>query len=119
MASFPKLTTDAVTQYPSGRRTSYSTRITRFVDGTEQRFRELNSPVRRWVIQLAKISPTEAGVVESFFISMQGQFGSFAFVDPWDEVEYPDCSFDHETLSAIGLAEAGNQNYLVIRNNTL
>ena len=41
MANFPRLTTGAVTQYPSSRNLTYSTYVLRFVDGREQRFREL------------------------------------------------------------------------------
>ena len=119
MATFPRLDTGAVTQYPSSRRASYATSVTRFVDGSEQRFRDLKAPVRRWVIQLANVSPQEAGAIESFFAAMLGQFGSFAFVDPWDDTEYADCSFDQDTLTALTVAEPGNQTYLVIRNNSL
>lgn len=117
MATFPKLTSGVVTQYPSGRTATYSTSIMQFVDGKEQRFRELKSPVRRWLIELSKLSAHEEGSVEAFFSSVQGQFGSFTFVDPWDDVEYPDCSFDQETLNALSRSESANQTYLVIRNN--
>jgi hypothetical protein len=119
MAFFPKLETGAVTQYPSGRRTSYATQVTHFVDGNEQRFRDLRTPIRRWLIRLARMSSDEACAVESFFLSMQGQFESFAFIDPWDGTEYADCSFDQETMIAIASSESTNEGYLVIRNNAL
>jgi hypothetical protein len=119
MAMFPILTTGAVTQYPSGRRTSYSTCVTQFVDGSEQRFREFRRPVRHWIIRLSHVSASEAAAVDSFFLSMQGRFGSFSFVDPWDGQEYTDCSFDQATLAAAASTDSNYQSQLVIRNNTL
>jgi hypothetical protein len=93
--------------------------VTRFLDGTEQRFRELKQPVRRWIVRLHQLSATEMASVETFFEQMQGQFGSFTFIDPWDETEYPDCSFDQEVFSMEAFDENRNQGHLVIRNNTL
>ena len=119
MAAFPKLTTGAVAQYPSGRRSSFSTCVTRFVDGTEQRFRELKAPVRRWAIRLSQLSPYEMGAIEELFSSMHGQFGSFTFIDPIDGVEYGDCSFDAERVSHVASTDSNNETYLLIRNNTL
>ena len=119
MAAFPTLTTGAVTQYPAGRLSTYSTRVTQFVDGKEQRFRELGASVRRWVIRLAQLSATEMAAIEAVFLAAQGQFGSFSFVDPWDGVEYTDCSFDRETLPMSAWTDSRNETYLVIRNNKL
>ena len=67
MAHFQSLTTGAVTQYPSSRKTTYSTHVTNFVDGTEQRFRELNQPVRTWIIRLHQLSAEEIAALETFF----------------------------------------------------
>jgi hypothetical protein len=119
MSTFPVLSTGAVAQYPSGRRLSYITSVTHFLDGTEQRFRELKQPVRRWIIRLHQLTATEIGGIETFFEDMQGEFGSFSFVDPWDGTEYPDCSFDQDAFSSQALDEMRNQGHLVIRNNAL
>jgi hypothetical protein len=119
MSTFPLLHTGAVTQYPSGRRLSYVTSVTRFLDGTEQRFRELNQPVRRWMVRLHHLTAAEIRSVEAFFEDMQGQFASFVFVDPWDGTEYPECSFDQDVCSIEAVDEMRNQGYLVIRNNSL
>ena len=64
MANFPRLTTGAVTQYPSSRNMTYSTHVLRFVDGREQRFRELGGPVRSWVVKLHQLSAEEMGALE-------------------------------------------------------
>ena len=57
MANFPRLTTGAVTQYPSSRNMTYSTHVLRFVDGREQRFREVGGPVRSWVVSSISYLP--------------------------------------------------------------
>jgi hypothetical protein len=117
MAKFPVLKTGAVTQYPSGRWATYSTSVMKFVDGREQRFRELSGPVRTWVIRMHQLSSEEIGAIESFFEDRQGEFGSFQFTDPWDGTNYSDCSFDQDELWMDALQESIYQGYLVIRNN--
>jgi hypothetical protein len=117
MANFPRLSTGAVTQYPSSRNITYPTHVLRFVDGREQRFRELSGPVRSWMVRLHQLSAEEMGALEMFFRERQGQFGSFTFVDPWDGTEYPDCSFDQQVLSAVAMDERRYQGHLIIRNN--
>ena len=117
MTDFPHLRTDAVTQYPSSRKTTYSTSVTMFVDGTEQRFRELGHPVRTWIIRMHQLSAEEIAAIETFFEDCQGQFGSFQFTDPWDGTSYPDCSFNQDTLSTNAMGESHYEGDLVIRNN--
>ena len=117
MARFPKLTTGAVTQYPSARRTAYSTKVKRFVDGKEQRFRNAGKPVRKWVVKLRHVSEEELGKLASLFLTVQGEFGSFSFVDPWDGTEYPDCSFEQELFEIVALADGRYESHLIIRAN--
>src|SRR4051812_20192841 len=109
MAEFPLLTTGVVSQYPSSRKTAYSTSVTAFVDGTEQRFRELSSPVQRWVIRMHRLSAEEIAALETFFEDYQGQFGSFQFTDPWDGTSYANCSFDQDQFSTNALDESQYQ----------
>jgi hypothetical protein len=96
MANFPLLKTGAVAQYPLIRTVRYSTCVLRFVDGTEQRFREHNSPVRRWVIRLDLLDEEELSRIDEFFVSEQGHLGDFSFTDPWDGMEYPSCSLEND-----------------------
>lgn len=117
MATFPVLKTGAVAQYPSSRRVQASTRVLRFLDGTEQRFEELGEPIRSWVIRLTNVSDEELYAVEAFFVSQQGSHGEFAFVDPWDGAEYPNCSFANDHLAIEFREEGRGAATLVIRNN--
>ena len=117
MVDFPSLKTGAITQYPSERRTGYSTTVLRFVDGSEQRWREQGSPARRWVLRLSSLDEMEAAVLAGFFDAQGGRAGHFSFQDPWDASVYADCSFEQDTLpvdiSGEGLAAA----VLTIREN--
>jgi Conserved hypothetical protein 2217 (DUF2460) len=117
MASFPLLGTGTVAQYPSQREIAFQTTVARFVDGTEQRFRSAKGPARRWIIQLSQISAEEMAALEDFFESAQGRFGSFTFVDPWDSVEYADCSLDGDQIDANATTAWRWATRLVIRNN--
>jgi hypothetical protein len=117
MAQFPLLKTSAVTQYPSSRAVEFSTGVLRFVDGSEQRYRQMRQPVRRWMLRLSEVSEGELYDIEDFFASRQGQAGSFTFTDPWDGVEYPDCCFDQDELELSMMAEGRTAATLAIRNN--
>ena len=117
MAEFPLLKTSAVTQYPSSRAAEFVTGVLRFVDGSEQRYRQMRQPVRRWLLRLTEVSEGELYEIEDFFASRQGQAGSFAFTDPWDGVVYPDCSFDQDELDLQLIAEDRATATLIIRNN--
>jgi hypothetical protein len=117
MASFPLLGTGAVAQYPSQREIAFQTTVTRFVDGTEQRFRSAKGPARRWIVQLNQISAEELAGLEHFFESAQGSLGSFSFVDPWDSTEYPDCSLEADQFNASATTSWRWATKLIIRNN--
>jgi len=117
MNEFPTLKTGAVLQYPAGKRLQHATRITRFLDGSEQRFRDFAAPVQYWAIRLDLLTEAEMRQIQDFHEAKQGQFGSFSFVDPWDGTEYPDCSFANDALTLQYQEESQGQMSLVIRNN--
>lgn len=101
MATFPKLRTQAVAQYPAGRGVRFQNRILQFVDGREQRYRDAGSMTHEWRIQLDHLDEGELADLELFFLSNEGQFGSFSFVDPWDGVFYPSCSLGDDQLNLV------------------
>ena len=89
---FPSLKTGAMLQYPAKRTLQFNTDTIRFLDGTEQRFRDNPSVLHRWTIQLDLLDESELTALDQFFVSNQGRFGSFSFTDPWDGTVYPNCS---------------------------
>jgi len=89
----------------------------RFVDGSEQRYRDCAGPLHRWEIKLAALDEGELTAVEEFFADVQGQFASFAFTDPWDGHAYPNCSLaaDEVALTANGEMQGGTS-FTVVEN---
>ena len=119
MASFPSLKTGAVAQYPATRRIRYQNQALRFVDGTEQRYRDSEGPLRRWEIRLSQLDEGEKAVLDEFFTATQGAYGSFAFTDPFDGATYPDCSLEADALGLAAVADMrGTTSLTVIENRS-
>lgn len=115
MAVFPMLKTGAVAQYPSERSKRFSTAVYEFVDGGEQRFPLFEGLMRRWVVRLDHLDEIELFRIEQFFI--ENASGRFLFVDPWDGVEYANCSFESDDLEVIFAGQGNGQATVVIREN--
>jgi|SRR6266481_10162831 len=117
MPSFPKLKTGAVAQYPITKSLHFQNQTMRFLDGTEQRYRDCAAPLRRWEIRLDQIDDGELAAMERFFLDAQGAFGHFVFTDPWDGHEYASCSLDADLLDLTTLAEMRGSTRLAIVEN--
>lgn len=117
MADFPVLKSGAVAQYPSTKTQVHKTAIFRFVGGGEQRFPLSSGRLRRWAIHLELLDEEELVRLEEFFLAQAGAAGSFSFFDPWDEVEYADCSFedDNFAMAIAGVGNAGTR--VIVREN--
>jgi hypothetical protein len=117
MATFPKLKTGAVAQYPLGRTTAFQNQTLTFVDGTQQRYRDGAAAWLRWEIRLSNLDEGELAAVEEFFVANQGAFGSFTFTDPIDGHVYGDCSLAADSLSAVTAGEMrGTATLTVVQN---
>jgi Conserved hypothetical protein 2217 (DUF2460) len=117
MATFPKLKTGAVAQYPATRSPRFQNRMLRFIDGADQRYRDSAGVLHQWEIHLDDLDEREMAAVEGFFSDNQGCFGNFAFTDPWDGQTYPNCSFAADELDLISLMEMrGRASLKVIEN---
>ena len=55
--------------------------------------------------------------MEAFFLAEQGGYGTFSFVDPWDDTEYTDCSLENPDafFDYTGFHDARTR--LVVRQN--
>lgn len=93
MPSFPVLKCGASLQHPAERTLRYETHVTRFLDGSEQRFRNRGTAAKQWTSSLVLLDESESRQIEALFEERQGQFGGFSFVDPWDGTVNPDCRF--------------------------
>ena len=104
-------------QYPATKGLRYSNQLVRFLDGTEQKYRGSQAPLRRWVIRLELLDETELAALEQFFSAEQGAAGSFSFIDPWDGIEYADCSLEQDSFESELNEELRGQTTLVVLEN--
>jgi hypothetical protein len=117
VATFPMLKTGAVAQYGSSRTRRFSTQVFRFLDGTEQRFQEYGSPLRRWTIRLSLLDEGELAALGAFFETQGGRAGTFAFPDPWDGTMYGNCSFDNDQFEAQLAGQARGMASVTVKEN--
>jgi hypothetical protein len=115
--TFPKLKTDAVAQYPATKVLRFQNQVLRFLDGTEQRYRDCAGALHTWKIRLDQLDEGEMAALEEFFVSSQGAFGPFAFTDPWDGRSYADCSLDMDEMELDAVEEMRGSTSLTIREN--
>jgi phage-related protein len=119
MASFPTLKTGAVAQYPATRTFRFQNQILRFLDGTDQRYRDAAGPLHAWEIRLDQLDDTEMAALEAFFLANQGSYESFSFTDPWDGQVYTNCSLATDTLDLTSVAEMqGRTSVKIIENRS-
>ena len=114
MASFPKLKTGVVAQYPVTRVTEFATRVQRYLDLSEQRHRDRSGTRRRWLIELSQLTETELATLVNFFSEHKGRFGSFDFEDPWSGSVVSGCRFEQDRLPTIMNGEANSSAQLTV-----
>jgi phage-related protein len=117
MSNFPTLKTGAVLQYPAQKEVRYATDIVRFIDGTEQRFREYQTSLHRWMIRLELLDQGELQVLREFFRAQAGGAESFAFTDPWDGTAYANCTLEGGDMTLQLVDEMKGSTSLTIREN--
>lgn len=93
MATFPLLRSGAVSQYPMGAGTGQGVQIIRFVDGLDQRFLLQGGQLRRWEINLTRLTDSEVSAIENFFRSQSGDYSVFSFPDPLSGTMVLNCRF--------------------------
>ncbi len=117
MSDFPTLKTGAVLQYPAQKEIYFATQVLRFVDGSEQRFRQYSSPLRRWLIRLDLLDPSELQSLRAFFQAQAGEAENFTFTDPWDGVRYTNCSLADGEMMQHLLDEVSGATSLAVKEN--
>lgn len=117
MATFPALKTKAVAQYPARKAIRFQNQVLRFVDGVEQRYRDAEGPLHRWVIALNELDESEMAALENFFATNEGQFEGFSFTDPWDGQAYANCSLAADEMDMIAAGEMRGKTSLTVTEN--
>lgn len=114
MPDFPKLKTGAIAQHPSTREVRLSSESLRFLDSSEQRYRDSAAARRRWVIELNLLTPTEAARLREFFVAMKGSAGRFDFEDPWTGLVVNDCRFGEDEIALSVQSERDAQTVVTV-----
>jgi hypothetical protein len=117
MSAFPTLKTGAVLQYPAQKEVRFATEVVRFIDGSEQRFREYQAPLRRWMIRLDLLDQSELQVLREFFRTQGGEAGGFTFTDPWDGTSHANCSIDGGEMVQHLVDEMKGKTSVTVREN--
>lgn len=118
MATFPLLSSNAVTQYPAPLALVRAGRIVRFIDGSDQRFIALGKTLRSWQIKLSLLNETELSQLEIFYEAQAGEYSLFDFVDPFSGSTVPNCRFGAPTfITAYQATDVGASSFWVIETN--
>jgi phage-related protein len=117
MSDFPTLKTGAILQYPAQKAARFSAVVLRFTDGAEQRFRDYQAPLRRWLVRLDLLDETELHVLNEFFLAQSGAAGTFTFTDPSDSTVYLNCSFENGEMTEEFLDEVKGKTALTVQEN--
>jgi Fe-S-cluster formation regulator IscX/YfhJ len=117
MASFPTLKTSAVAQYPASKTVTFENQVVRFVDGSEQRYRDCAGPLHQWVIRLNELDDTEMAALEHFLELNKGRSGTFSFTDPWDNQTYSNCGFADDAMDLTSVEEMRGCISITVREN--
>ena len=116
---FPILNSGAILQYPARRAFEYSTEVTAFVDGSEQRFRKFNGSKRKWFVRLSQLTEDEMFRIRAFVVELGGAAQAFAFRDPWDSIQYPNCAMSEDSIELLfGEIGAGSTSLIIEQLNS-
>ncbi len=114
MATFPLLKTNAVMQYPATKSVRFRNQTVRFLDGTEQRYRDSAGALHAWTIRLSDLDEAEVTAIGNFFSQVSGQSRTFSFTDPWDGTLYNNCCVQSGDLTLEATAELKAKTSLTI-----
>lgn len=115
MAMFPELKSGSTVQYPAVSIEEHRTHVTQFLDGSEQRFRQLAGSGRRWLITLAKLDDGEAAGLWKFYLAHAPVGAAFEFRDPQSGVLYSNCRFEATDAPFRQDGVSSYSTYLIVR----
>ena len=115
--TFPVLKTGASAQYPLKRALAYRNEIHRYVDGSEQRYRDFGLPLREWTVELELLDEGEMETLAQFIQAVQGRAGEFVYVDPMTGVAYEHCSLASDENEGVFDGELRGRTQIRVRQN--
>lgn len=114
MFDFPTFKTGCIIQYPTERSVHYSTGVVQFLDGSEQRFRRYQQPLKRWCVRLSQLDETEMTTLETFVDNIQKNASVFRFTDPWSGITHERCRLEQDEFLTQYEAPLNGQTNLLI-----
>ncbi len=103
MFYFPQLSTGAIGQYPIQKRRLTRTVINEATDGVMFKLADTNAAAVEWTLQFTTLSDDESNALALLHDNVEGQLGSFTFLDPTDNL-----LLWSEKLDPIGLVRANS-----------
>jgi len=91
MATFPVLSSGAVTQYPALIASGQGAQVIRFLDASDQRYLTQPRAYRQWQIRLDLLNENEIQALEEFFVAQSGDYSPFNFPDPFSGTTVANC----------------------------
>ena len=98
MPTFPRLTSGAISQYPTQIVNQQAVQVLRYIDGSDQRFLNQGRQFRRWQIRLNLLSEAEMYALENFFEDQIGDYSIFTFIDPFSNLVVPNCVLGNPSI---------------------
>ena len=98
-AVFPNISTGDVCLYPVTQTLAMPTRVIRFLDDTEQRWRSAD-PLNSWVLTYNRILWADIVTLQNFFNTVKGAFDS-TWTFPFLGTNYTSMCFDQDDFSAV------------------
>lgn len=86
MLFYPQLLTGAVCQYPVTRKNNRRTLTNILADGTTIRMADTGAASVNWELGYSNLTTTEAAGLQDLFTASFGEWGSFTFLDPTDNL---------------------------------
>jgi hypothetical protein len=86
MLYFPQLSTGSVGQYPIEKRRSARTVVNQAADGAQYKLADANAETVEWTLSFQTLSDAERDALITLFNNVEGQLGSFTFLDPGDNL---------------------------------
>lgn len=86
MLCFPQLLTGAVSQFPGSKRVARRTVVNEAADGSRVKLGDAARSELEWTLELKGLADSEWDAIEALFEAVEGRLGSFAFLDPFDNL---------------------------------
>ncbi len=86
MFYFPQLSTGAIGQYPIQKRRLTRTVINEATDGVMYKLADTNAVAVEWTLKFTTLSDDESNALALLYDNVEGQLGSFTFLDPTDNL---------------------------------